>query len=54
MASALNQNQGINSIAVIGNCLPRRCGIATFTTDLVESLSAQVHDIDIGAAAMND
>ena len=23
-------------------------------TDLVESLSAQVHDIDIGAAAMND
>jgi meso-butanediol dehydrogenase/(S,S)-butanediol dehydrogenase/diacetyl reductase len=34
--------------------LPCRYGIATFMTDLVESLSAQVHDIDIGAAAMND
>jgi hypothetical protein len=37
-----------------GPYLPCRYGIATFMTDLVESLSAQVHDIDIGAAAMND
>jgi glycosyltransferase involved in cell wall biosynthesis len=54
MASALKQYQGINSVAVIGNYLPRRCGIATFTTDLVEGLSARAPDIDIWAAAMND
>ena len=54
MASALKQYQGINSVAVIGNYLPRQCGIATFTTDLVEGLSAQAPDIDIWAAAMND
>ena len=54
MASALKQYQGINSVAVIGNYLPRRCGIATFTTDLVEGLSAQAPDIDIWAAAIND
>ncbi len=48
------QRQGIKSVAVIGNYLPRRCGIATFTTDLVEGLSAQAPDIDIWAAAMND
>jgi hypothetical protein len=28
-------------VAVIGNYLPRQCGIATFTTDLVEGLSAE-------------
>ncbi len=31
--------EGIKSIAVIGNYLPRQCGIATFTRDLVEGLS---------------
>ena len=31
MASALKQYQGIHSVAVIGNYLPRRCGIGTFT-----------------------
>ncbi len=54
MASKLNQYQGIKSVAVIGNYLPRRCGIATFTTDLVEGLSAQAPDVNIWAAAMND
>ncbi len=44
----------IASVAVIGNYLPRQCGIATFTTDLVESLSAEAPDICIWAAAMND
>ena len=27
-------------IAVVGNYLPRKCGIATFTTDLCDSLVA--------------
>jgi len=41
-------------VAVIGNYLPRQCGIATFTTDLVEGLSAEAPDIYNWAAAMND
>ena len=28
-------------IAVVGNYLPRQCGIATFTTDLCEAISAE-------------
>jgi hypothetical protein len=27
-----------NRIAVVGNYLPRRCGIATFTTDLCDAI----------------
>ena len=28
-------------VAIVGNYLPRQCGIATFTTDLCEALSAE-------------
>ncbi|MFA7659211.1 MAG: glycosyltransferase family 4 protein [Candidatus Gastranaerophilaceae bacterium] len=40
----LNQrkNQNIGKIAVIGNYLPRQCGIATFTTDLSQSLAREL------------
>lgn len=31
-------NGGIQKIAIIGNHLPRRCGIATFTTDLADAI----------------
>ncbi|MBC7292906.1 MAG: glycosyltransferase, partial [Thermoleophilia bacterium] len=41
-------------IAVIGNYIPRRCGIATFTTDLAESLAAEAPESEVWAAAMND
>ena len=27
-------------IAIVGNSLPRRCGIATFTTDIEAALAA--------------
>jgi len=47
-------HEGIDSVAVIGNYLPRLCGIATFTTDLVEALSAEAPDINCWAVAMND
>ncbi|MBN2036896.1 MAG: glycosyltransferase family 4 protein [Chitinispirillaceae bacterium] len=46
--------KGISSIAVIGNYLPRRCGIATFTTDMVEGLSAEAPEVNCWAIAMND
>ena len=43
-------------IAVIGNYLPRQCGIATFTTDLCDALSEQIHNADehLIAVAMDD
>ena len=42
------------SIAVIGNYLPRLCGIATFTADLVGSLSSPDSPHNCWAVAMND
>ncbi len=54
MPSVIKYYEGIDSIAVIGNYVPRQCGIATFTTDLVEALSVEAPDINCWAAAMND
>lgn len=54
MTSVINYYEGIESVAVIGNYLPRQCGIATFTTDLVEGLTAEAPNINFWAAAMND
>ncbi|GAB4342695.1 MAG: glycosyltransferase family 4 protein [Candidatus Abyssubacteria bacterium] len=42
------------TIALIGNYLPRRCGIATFTSDLLEALSATTPQTDYWAVVMND
>jgi glycosyltransferase involved in cell wall biosynthesis len=44
----------INKVAVIGNYLPRQCGLATFTTDLVEAIAAVAPDTSCFAIAMND
>jgi len=41
-------------IAFIGNYLPRRCGIATFTADICESVAREAPDVEFLAAAMND
>ncbi|MCM2285189.1 MAG: glycosyltransferase family 4 protein [Desulfobacula sp.] len=54
MTTKLKHDEDITSIAVIGNYLPRRCGIATFTSDLVEGLSSLSPDIDCWTLAMND
>ncbi|MGD9212569.1 MAG: glycosyltransferase family 4 protein, partial [Desulfobacteraceae bacterium] len=54
MTSEKNFDEDVESIAVIGNYLPRQCGIATFTTDLVEGLSVQDPEINCWAVAMND
>ncbi len=54
MTSVIKYYEGIESVAVIGNYLPRQCGIATFTTDLVESIAAEAPDINCWAAVMND
>ena len=41
-------------IAVIGNYLPRRCGIATFTTDLCSAISAEYGSARLLALPVND
>ena len=41
MTVIIRYYEGIESVAVIGNYLPRQCGLATFTTDLVEKLSVE-------------
>jgi glycosyltransferase involved in cell wall biosynthesis len=41
-------------IAFLGNYLPRRCGIATFTHDLCEAVAAVSPDADCYAGAVND
>ena len=42
-----------NSVYFVGNYLPRKCGIATFTTDLATSVAKYGH-VKINAVAMND
>ncbi|MBV9657480.1 MAG: glycosyltransferase family 4 protein, partial [Verrucomicrobia bacterium] len=44
----------VHRVAFLGNYLPRRCGIATFTTDLCESVAAAFPDIQCFALPMND
>src|SRR3546814_8094293 len=41
-------------IAVIGNSVPRRCGIATFTTDTVDALRARFPEMRVDLYAMDD
>jgi glycosyltransferase involved in cell wall biosynthesis len=43
-----------NRIAFIGNSLPRRCGIATFTTDLHNAVAASRGDLETVIVAMTD
>ncbi len=54
MSSADRKYKEIDSVAIIGNYLPRQCGIATFTTALVDALSKQAPGVNFGAIAMND
>ena len=41
-------------IAVIGNHLPRQCGIATFTTDLSDAITAEYGAAVMSVVAVND
>jgi hypothetical protein len=41
-------------IAVIGNHLPRQCGIATFTTDLCDAIAAEYGTAGLSVVAVND
>jgi glycosyltransferase involved in cell wall biosynthesis len=44
----------LGKLAMLGNHLPRQCGIATFTTDLSDAIAAEVPTLDSFVVAMND
>ena len=46
--------RSIQTIAMLGNHLPRHCGIATFTTDLSDAIEREMPDLDCFVLAMND
>jgi len=41
-------------VAVVGNHLPRQCGIATFTTDLCDAITAEYGPTGLSVIAVND
>lgn len=44
----------LGRIALIGNALPRRCGIATFTTDLQQAIAGACPWVETSIVAMTD
>ena len=44
----------IERLALIGNFLPRKCGLATFTTDCYEALRARFPEVAVDVWAMDD
>ena len=45
---------GVRRVAFIGNSLPRRCGIATFTTDLQQAIAARAPPVFTSIVAITD
>jgi glycosyltransferase involved in cell wall biosynthesis len=54
MTESSGSNGVVGTVAMLGNHLPRHCGIATFTTDLSEAIGAELADVDCFVLAMND
>lgn len=44
----------VNRLALIGNSLPRRCGLATFTSDCFHALTASYPELAVDVYAMTD
>ena len=56
-ASSLQVTSGLSlplRVAVIGNHLPRQCGIATFTTDLCDAIAVEYGAAGVFVVAVND
>ncbi len=54
MHRAYRWNTGVRKIALLGNHLPRRCGIATFTSDLADAIAAELRGTECTVLAMNE
>src|SRR5215471_2975523 len=50
----MQNSSDIHRIAFLGNYLPRKCGIATFTTDLCEAMAAEFPQTHSFAVPVND
>lgn len=48
------ESDAIRRIAVLGNHMPRQCGIATFTTDLSSAIALEFSSVECFVLAMND
>src|SRR6185503_19171546 len=46
--------EAIRRIALLGNHMPRQCGIATFTTDLSAAIAGEFSAVECFVLAMND
>lgn len=54
MALSADAITAIDHLALIGNFLPRKCGLATFTTDTFTALKGRFPDLKIDVYAMDD
>lgn len=45
---------GLKRIALLGNSLPRRCGLATYTSHVLEALNRRYPAVDVDLYAMTD
>src|SRR5437773_574585 len=54
MEMEVKPKPALERIAVIGDYLPRQCGIATFTSDLCEALAGQFPSSQIFAVPVTD
>ncbi|MBX9859288.1 MAG: glycosyltransferase family 4 protein [Sphingomonas sp.] len=54
MTPAPRSEIAVTHIALIGNFLPRKCGLATFTTDTYNALSESFPDLQVDVYAMDD
>ena len=52
--NSAEQRSAVRRIALIGNYLPRRCGIATFTTDIHVAFAQRFPQVAVDVYAMND
>ncbi|HEX8382741.1 MAG TPA: glycosyltransferase family 4 protein [Sphingomonas sp.] len=50
----MGESANVGRIALIGNYLPRQCGLATFTTDVHHALCARYPDLLVDVYAMDD
>ena len=53
-AVSRKQDNRSNIVTLVSNYLPRQCGIATFTSDLLRALAAESPGTDYWSVAMND
>src|ERR1700761_715600 len=54
MTQAADAVSPVDHIALIGNFLPRKCGLATYTTDTYTALKGRFPDMKIDVYAMDD